>query len=758
MNLPRLGSATVRAYLARLGDPDVSLDLEGLSRLQQAHLRALPFHNLELLASASSPPRLPPVEAAVEGNLAGLGGSCHQLTPPFVALLGALGFEAWLAAASVHAPGDHCVGVVRLPSGCHVVDVGSGQPTLRPLPLGGEPLDFSAYGEAFRFERVAHEEYQLGRTGPQGRVETVYRLRAAPCAPASFVARGVAPALGSVRAVRMSTWALARLQDALYQRFAGGLASTRPIVSWSALAELLHVTFGLPEALVERALQTVRRHPPGLPAEARPPGRFILSLAVTDRAEGARGLLRSVAEALAKDSRPADSVGVLLLDNGRTGPVVLEEARQRGLRVVQWEARHALGRLAPFQRGGWLPETLSPPLPIGASRTLQACLLHEHLRTNSLDLPHPADGRGPVLVWMLDDDLSFHRLGETPEGFEVQPVGDLFARAEALWAGHPEVSVVLGTFTGEPPIPGYATLHVQVKDLAGNLQALASLEPEAPWRPRAAPRELPDYYYDHARGSEAHLQTVFPWRPPGRAPWSVRQAFQELCEAFTQVPRGQQVTRPLTYRPEPALRPSRDRGGNALFLDPDALVAAPYPVLRGEDGLLSRRADTLWAHLVAREPLVRLVQADLDLLHGRRAGDGSSPLADDEPSPAALRRFVESQERGVVLARLLERSGPLETVDAEREVATRRHLLARGREGVRQEVARARSVLSCPEAWWWRGEETATSARTCLATLAQVETLAGAVEALEDPGLAARLAGFARHLVAAWPAWRATWG
>jgi hypothetical protein len=297
-----------------------------------------------------------------------------------------------------------------------------------------------------------------------------------------------------------------------------------------------------------------------------------------------------------------------------------------------------------------------------------------------------------------------------------------------------------------------------VRDLAGNLREMAALSPDVPWRPGESPRHLPDYYYDHARGSAEHLQVVFPWVPPECAPWSVREAFRTLCTAFTQVPHGRQVTRPLTHEASDALAPSRHRGGNALFLDLDALVAAPYPVLRGEEGVVTRRADTLWAHLLAREPLLRLVQADLDLLHGRRTGDGSSPLAAHEPDAAALRGFVEAQERGVVLARLLEHEAPMETADAEREVASRRDLLARGREAVRQEAKEARSALMRPDAWWWREEEDAASARACLVALEQVERLVGAVDALEDPSLPERLADFARHVVATLPAWRASWG
>lgn len=764
MKLPRLGHETVRAYLARLGNPDISLDAGGLSCLLQAHLRALPFHNLALLAAGEAAPAHPPVEAAVEGNLAGLGGTCHALTPPFVTLLRALGFEAWLAGATIHEPGDHVVGIVRLPEGRFVVDVGSGYPCLHPLPLEGAALDFTAYGVAFRFERDAHDGHRLRRLLSHGQWETAYQLTPEPCPSDAFLKPQAAP---SLRAARMSAWAMASLQNGFYQRFAGGLATARPVPGWDAMAELLSLTFGLPEALIAQALHCLRGRVPDLLEAARgprPPLRFILSLAVTDRTASTSQLLQSLVGNLG--SRAEGMVGVLVLDNGQgrtnEGEVTLEElledSRKQGLRLARVNARDELERLAPSQRCGLLPTRLGIPLPIGASRTLQACLLHEHLRTGTLGLPHPGDGGGPVAVWMLDDDLSFLRLRETSEGFVVEPMSDLLDRAEALWTQHPEVSVALGACMGEPPIPGYATLRVQVHDLLGNLREMTQREPGTPWAPGPAPRDLPDYYYDHARGSKAHLRAVFPWTPPGRAPWRLREAFRSLCAAFTRVPHGQQVTRPLPYRPVDVLAPSRHRGGNALFLDLDALFAAPYPVLRGEDGIMTRRADTLWAHLLAREPMLRLVQAELELLHGRRPGDGNSPLATHLPDTAALRGFVEAQERGVVLARLLEHEAPLKTANAEREVSSRRELLAQGREAVSQEIEEARRVLTRPEAWWWHEQEDAASAQACLGALEQVKLLVGAVNALEEPSLPERLADFARHVVATLPTWRATWG
>jgi arylamine N-acetyltransferase len=770
MNLPRLGSTDVEGYLAKLGRPALSFDLPGLTRLQRAHLLKVPFHNLALLADLGHEPRMPALEAAVEGNLAGLGGSAFWLTPAFVALLRTLGFQAWLAAASVDAPGDHCVGIVQLPEGRFAVDVGLGQPCLRPFPLLAEASVFTAYGQSFRFEAQELGNYRLQSVLPGGQLKTLYRLHPEPRAYSSFEAprRGrldrSANGLEAIHAARMTEWAWAAVENGVYHRFAGGLTNTRTLLDWEAAASLLHTTFALPEELIQRALATVRQGAPRPRTRDAPCLQFILSMAVTHRAESARALLRSLDEQLRSAPRPRATLGVLLLDNSQSQPggggaldEVLKEIRGMGMRAACVAVRDSLDRLAPFQRSGLLPASLCVPLPIGACRTLQAVLLHEHLRTACLGLPHPEDGGGPVTVWMLDDDLEFRRLSETQEGLQLGPGENLLCRAEHLWAHHPEVSVVLGTYTGEPPIPGYATLQVQLRDLAGNLSALGQLAPGDSWRPAPAPRHLRDYYYDHAQGSEDHLLVAFPWSPPVPAPWKVRQAFVSLCTAFARVPHGHQVTRPLTYTPAGTLTPSRNRGGNALFLDLDALVVAPYPVFGGADGLMTRRADTLWAHLAAREPTVRIVQADMDLLHGRQLGDGSSPLTDPQPDTSRLRRFVEGQERGIVLARLLARERPLEPHEAAQEIAVRRGLLARSQHGARQELAHARQDLTRPEAWWWQEPEAAASAQECLTTLERVERLLGALDALEDSSLPEQLAGFARHVLDEMPSWRAAW-
>ena len=51
LNGPKMTEEQLSAYLARIGlDGPVTLDLEGLTTLQKAHLYTVPFENLDIMA------------------------------------------------------------------------------------------------------------------------------------------------------------------------------------------------------------------------------------------------------------------------------------------------------------------------------------------------------------------------------------------------------------------------------------------------------------------------------------------------------------------------------------------------------------------------------------------------------------------------------------------------------------------------------------------------------------------------------------
>ncbi len=150
-----LADETVDRYLRRIGvDPEeVTLDLDGLSRLQYAHLVSVPFTNLDVYD------RLPvrtDLRWSIPAVLDGRGGWCFVLNGAFGALLASLGFDVVSMAALVTMAGevspmdDHLCLRVELDRP-FLVDVGFGDSFTRPLPLDSdEPVHDVAAGRRFR--------------------------------------------------------------------------------------------------------------------------------------------------------------------------------------------------------------------------------------------------------------------------------------------------------------------------------------------------------------------------------------------------------------------------------------------------------------------------------------------------------------------------------------------------------------------------------------------------------------------------------
>jgi arylamine N-acetyltransferase len=107
---------------------------------------AVPFHNLLLLANDGRPWGLQALHEVVDEAIAGVGGNCDRTTPPFTALLQAVGFDARLAAATVREPGDHFVSIVHVDGERFLCDVGNGHPYLRPWDLDGPVQEQSFQG------------------------------------------------------------------------------------------------------------------------------------------------------------------------------------------------------------------------------------------------------------------------------------------------------------------------------------------------------------------------------------------------------------------------------------------------------------------------------------------------------------------------------------------------------------------------------------------------------------------------------------
>ena len=187
-----MDSVQVDRYLERIGvDRPSHPDLDGLRRLQLAHLRTVPFENLSI--HLDEPIVL--TEAALFAKIVDRrrGGFCYELNGLFAALLTALGYQVDLLAARVFGSGtfgpplDHLALRVNLPrvnplqanlTDPWLVDVGFGRFADAPLRLDTSADQPDASG-VFRVN--AGDDIVIDQDG-----EHQYRLDPRPYALADF--------------------------------------------------------------------------------------------------------------------------------------------------------------------------------------------------------------------------------------------------------------------------------------------------------------------------------------------------------------------------------------------------------------------------------------------------------------------------------------------------------------------------------------------------------------------------------------------
>ena len=677
---PPLSSARLDAYLEQLCVDAPSLDSAGLARLQTAHLQRVPFHNLTLLAGRGAPRPLPPIEQVVDGAIQGLGGTCDLTNPPFQALLASLGFDAHLAAATVGQPGDHFVTTVNIDGERFVSDVGNGHPYLRPWSLDQPPQEQSFMGWTFRFDPQGEGGPTLSRLHSSGAVTRVYTLDPTPQPYAAFAGivtshyseRGFGPFLGALRAVRILPEGITTLRDTLYRRDSRHGAFSRKLVGREAIEAALTEALQLPERLVQPALDSLSEQRPELFAEPRwsslgrapprapgpgpsaEPGEVpnvLISVATVRGGPPLKRLFESLLREQRESQYPGE-VGVLVVDNSAApearGAVfdAIAAGRAAGLEIVSrdiGDAHDALSRAAEL---GLLPGSLARPLPIGAAREAQVALLREHLSHPLAGLPHP--DQGPMAVWMVDEDLSFAQRSE--EGVIARHT-NLLWRVARYSSELPQHSVILGSFTGAPPVPGLDCLEGQLHDLIETVSKLTSASPLAKWAPPATPLVGRDPYYDLSEAAHEEEQAPVLFRPATES--TTFEAALCLLRALPRLLDGEHLTRPLTLgNEEAAPAPSLRRGGNTLYLDLDALFRWPTPCFATPWGGTTRRSDTLWATLAQLEAPGAVVEALLPLHHDR-VGQG-------QPKTQLGQRRVETLDQawGVAAARALGRGEP----------------------------------------------------------------------------------------------------
>lgn len=177
-------------YLWRLGAERPSApDAEGLARLHEAHLLAVPFENLSIIWGE---PIVLDEEAIFRKVVdARRGGGCLELNALFAWALRALGFEVELLSARVRREQgdfgpdfDHLCLRVRAGGEAWLADVGFGDSFRRPLRLAAAGVH--AEGHRAYALRPAGEELELVRREAQGPWEPQYRFSQAPHRLAEF--------------------------------------------------------------------------------------------------------------------------------------------------------------------------------------------------------------------------------------------------------------------------------------------------------------------------------------------------------------------------------------------------------------------------------------------------------------------------------------------------------------------------------------------------------------------------------------------
>jgi hypothetical protein len=250
--------------------------------------------------------------------------------------------------------------------------------------------------------------------------------------------------------------------------------------------------------------------------------------------------------------------------------------------------------------------------------------------------------------WMIDDDTCFAQLRLDAAGslHTVREI-DYFRSIDRYVRERPEVAVVLGGVTGDPPIRPEAVLRVQLFDVLANLEWFESLAPDAPYlvHVRSTGFRIPD---DHRQDGDEHLTAPFLWLPRTSPAGSVVDELVGFLTEARQIAWGRSVTRPLLLGTASVIdreRPGCRRGGNTIFLDRDALLSHTYPHFLVDD-VQTRRSDMIGAALLASDGCTMVLEAPLPLLHKRDATQAPADRGD-------VLRSMLAEFYGVIAARMV---------------------------------------------------------------------------------------------------------
>ncbi|MBF6593471.1 MAG: arylamine N-acetyltransferase [Thermaceae bacterium] len=265
-----MDSVKLEAYLHRIGytgprEPR----LETLSAVHQAHLRAIPYENLDI--HFARPILLSENRFFQKLVLERRGGWCYEMNGLLAWALRELGFRLDYLAGAVprasagpNADGNHLVLLVHLPEGDFIADVGFGDGFLRPIPL--REGSYIQDGLEFRLERGSEAGRWIMHNHQHGAAQTYDFSRRAHTLE-DFVSRcawlQTSPQSGFVQKTvcqRFVPGGIITLREAVFKRVTKDGVSQRIIETEAEYRRVLSEDFGLELDTSELWPKVHRRH------------------------------------------------------------------------------------------------------------------------------------------------------------------------------------------------------------------------------------------------------------------------------------------------------------------------------------------------------------------------------------------------------------------------------------------------------------------------------------------------------------------
>lgn len=348
------------------------------------------------------------------------------------------------------------------------------------------------------------------------------------------------------------------------------------------------------------------------------------SIAATERPASLRSLVEDLSH---QTSEVGAGLRLFIVDNGRSV-----------------EARRAL---ADGLAGASCPIVVEPASRAGGSIARSRRDQREQVRRAL------ADHAPPAIVWMLDDDVRLEHHIVDAEHLQSRKLHNHVEFLLSLQRARPDIEVMLGQISGDPPIPAVATYASRLEDFAHALRQIATRAPDARWSVDSetlAKLGSDDAYYDFA------YHDAQPGRPPvwiPRRPHAVtRDILGELVSEAADIPFGIGFSRPILTDASAfgRMRVDTIRGASAVFFAADAFLAHRYPSL-ALHSVETRRSDSIGSALFAKARPGRLGRSGFAVRHVRPREEAFLP------SSASVVENLVADTWGAAISRAIVSTG-----------------------------------------------------------------------------------------------------